>query len=116
MQVDVVLLAVSTDAVLATPFANITNARSDSVSLIDTDRNVVVSAVPFGIGPQAVAANATNGAGPAATVPVYRHYNSGIGAAPKHRFVTSLTERQNTISQRQVAEGAGVGAGMGVPK
>jgi len=116
MRVGVVFLAVLTDAALATSFAYITNAGSDSVSVIDADRNVVVSTVPIGIGSQAVAANATNGACPAGTVPVYRLCNSGMGAAPNHRFVTSLTEPQSAISRRWVGEGAGIGVGMCVPK
>jgi hypothetical protein len=57
----------------------------------------------------------TSGACPAGTIPVYRLYNNGMGAAPNHRFVTSLTERQNMIDQGFVAEGAGIGVGMCVP-
>jgi YVTN family beta-propeller protein len=36
--------------------------------------------------------NATTGACPAGTIPVYRLYNNGMGNAPNHRFVTSLAE------------------------
>jgi len=56
-----------------------------------------------------------NGVCPAGTIPVYRLYNSGMGGAPNHRFVTSLAERQNMISQGFVAEGSGIGVGMCVP-
>ena len=57
----------------------------------------------------------TTGACPAGTIPVYRMYNNGMGAAPNHRFVTSLTERQKMIDQGFVPEGAGIGVGMCVP-
>ena len=56
-----------------------------------------------------------NGACPAGTIPVYRLYNSGMGGAPNHRFVTSLAERQSMINQGFVAEGYGIGVGMCVP-
>jgi len=59
--------------------------------------------------------DATTGDCPAGTVPVYRMYNLGMGAAPNHRFVTSLAERQKMIGQGWVAEGAGIGVGMCVP-
>jgi hypothetical protein len=59
--------------------------------------------------------NATTGACPAGTIPVYRMYNQGMGNAPNHRFVTSLAELQKMINQGWVAEGAGVGVGMCVP-
>jgi len=60
--------------------------------------------------------DATTGDCPAGTIPVYRMYNQGMGAAPNHRFVTSLAERQKMIGQGWVAEGAGaIGVGMCVP-
>jgi serine protease len=55
------------------------------------------------------------GACTAGTIPVYRLYNSGMGGAPNHRFVASLTERQNMINQGFIAEGNGIGVGMCVP-
>jgi hypothetical protein len=57
----------------------------------------------------------TNGVCPAGTIPVYRLYNNGMGAAPNHRFVTSLAERQKMIDLGFVPEGAGIGVGMCVP-
>ncbi len=57
----------------------------------------------------------TTGACPAGTIPVYRMYNQGMGAAPNHRFVTSLAERQKMLDQGFAAEGAGIGVGMCVP-
>jgi hypothetical protein len=59
--------------------------------------------------------DAATGACPAGTIPVYRMYNQGMGGAPNHRFVTSLTERQKMLDQGFVAEGAGIGVGMCVP-
>ena len=56
-----------------------------------------------------------SGACPTGTIPVYRMYNNGMGGAPNHRFVTSLTERQKMLDQGFVAEGAGIGVGMCVP-
>ena len=52
----------------------------------------------------------------AATIPVYRLYNNGMGAAPNHRFVTSLSERQLMIDKGFVPEGSGIGVGMCVPQ
>jgi hypothetical protein len=55
------------------------------------------------------------GACPPGTIPVYRLYNNGMGAAPNHRFVTSLSERQKMLDQGFAPEGAGIGVGMCVP-
>ncbi len=46
-----------------------------------------------------------NGACPQGTNPVYRVYNQGMGAAPNHRFVTTLTDQQTMVNQGFVAEG-----------
>ena len=55
------------------------------------------------------------GACPAGTVPVYRLFNNGMGAAPNHRFVTSLAERQKMVNQGWIAEGNGIGVETCVP-
>jgi YVTN family beta-propeller protein len=60
--------------------------------------------------------DAASGACPVGTVPVYRLYNTGMGNAPNHRFVTSFPERQSMIERGWIAEGAGIGVGMCVPK
>jgi len=57
MLIGLALLVVSTSTALAAPFAYITNAGSDNVSVIDIDRNVVVATVPVGSSPQGVAVN-----------------------------------------------------------
>ncbi len=44
---------------------------------------------------------------PVATRPVYRLYNNGQGAAPNHRYTTSLTIRSLMLAQGWIAEGAG---------
>ena len=59
--------------------------------------------------------DATTGACPAGTIPLYRMYNQGMGGAPNHRFVTSLAERQKMLDAGFVAEGAGIGVGMCAP-
>jgi streptogramin lyase len=60
--------------------------------------------------------DATNGACPAGTIPVYRLYNKSMGDAPNHRFVTSLAEQQDMINLGWIAEGSGIGVGMCVPQ
>jgi hypothetical protein len=56
------------------------------------------------------------GACPAGTIPVYRLYNAGMGGAPNHRFVTSLTERQKMVDKGYTPEGNGIGVGMCAPQ
>ncbi|HEY3180325.1 MAG TPA: hypothetical protein VGL25_15770 [Casimicrobiaceae bacterium] len=46
----------------------------------------------------------------AGTVPVYRMYNDGQGAAPNHRYTTDFNERANMLAQRWVPEGIGADA------
>jgi len=48
-----------------------------------------------------------NGVCPAGTVPVYRLYNNGQGAAPNHRYTTDLTVRQQMINAGWIPEGYG---------
>jgi probable HAF family extracellular repeat protein len=47
---------------------------------------------------------------PAGTIPVYRLYNQGMGAAPNHRYTTSLDTRAAMITQGWVPEGLGPNA------
>jgi hypothetical protein len=49
----------------------------------------------------------TNGACPAGTVPVYRLYNDGQGAAPNHRYTTDLAVRADMIAHGWIPEGYG---------
>lgn len=44
---------------------------------------------------------------PAATLPVYRLYNNGQGAAPNHRYTTSLATRSQMLAQGWIPEGHG---------
>jgi hypothetical protein len=61
-----------------------------------------------------------DGSCPGATVPVYRMYNNGQGAAPNHRFTTDFGTRNAMLARPAdkawIAEGAGVGVGMCAPQ
>ncbi|HTS22417.1 MAG TPA: hypothetical protein VMN79_11490 [Casimicrobiaceae bacterium] len=58
-----------------------------------------------------------HGACPPNTQPVYRLYNNGQGAAPNHRFTTSLATRAKMVETGWVPEGAGpIGVGMCAPQ
>ena len=48
-----------------------------------------------------------NGVCAAGTTPVYRLYNSGQGAAPNHRYTTSLATRTQMLARGWIAEGYG---------
>src|SRR4030095_15915797 len=57
------------------------------------------------------------GACPAGTIPVYRLYNNGMGAAPNHRFTTSGSVRDQMVMAGLVLEGNGPGfASMCAPQ
>ena len=59
---------------------------------------------------------AADGACPANTAPVYRLYNNGVGAAPNHRYTTSLATRATMIAAGWIPEGYGPDAvGMCAP-
>ena len=62
-----------------------------------------------------VATPALDGTCAAGTIPVYRLYNNGQGAAPNHRFTTDLTLRADMLSKGWIAEGFGVGVTMCAP-
>jgi hypothetical protein len=63
---------------------------------------------------------AADGSCPAGTIPVYRLYNNGQGAAPNHRFTTDLATRNAMLARPDgkawLAEGAGAGVGMCSPQ
>ena len=50
---------------------------------------------------------AADGSCPPATLPVYRLYNNGQGAAPNHRYTTATAIRTQMIAQGWVPEGYG---------
>ena len=57
-----------------------------------------------------------NGNCPAGTEPVYRLYNNGMGAAPNHRYTTSIATRAAMIATGWIPEGYGPNAvGMCAP-
>lgn len=65
----------------------------------------------------AVVMPTAGGTCPAGTLPVYRLYNNGQGAAPNHRFTTDMTVRDSMLAQKAwIPEGAGVGVGMCSPQ
>jgi len=60
---------------------------------------------------------ATDGTCASGTVPVYRLYNNGQGAAPNHRYTTDLAVRSQMMSQGWVPEGYGsIGVIMCAPQ
>ena len=62
-----------------------------------------------------VATPAADGTCAAGTVPVYRLYNNGQGAAPNHRFTTDLAVRADMLGKGWIPEGFGVGVTMCAP-
>lgn len=58
---------------------------------------------------------ATNGTCGGGTIPVYRMYNNGQGAAPNHRFTVDLAVRTQMLGTGWIAEGAGIGVTMCAP-
>ncbi|MEO8507938.1 MAG: M36 family metallopeptidase, partial [Betaproteobacteria bacterium] len=57
------------------------------------------------------------GACAAGTQPVYRLYNNGQGAAPNHRYTTSLATRTQMLAKGWIAEGNGtLGVSMCAPQ
>jgi hypothetical protein len=44
---------------------------------------------------------------PAGSQPVYRLYNNGQGAAPNHRYTTSLATRAQMLTRGWIPEGNG---------
>jgi hypothetical protein len=63
----------------------------------------------------AMAAPSPDGACPAATRPVYRLFNGGIGGAPDHRFTIDPAIRATMIARGWIAEGYGVGVAFCAP-
>jgi uncharacterized protein DUF5648 len=59
---------------------------------------------------------ALDGSCPAATIPVYRLYNNGMGGAPNHRFTVDATVRAQMIAAGWVPEGYGIGVGFCSPQ
>jgi hypothetical protein len=52
---------------------------------------------------------------PAGTLPLYRLFNNGQGAAPNHRYTTSPGIRSTMIGQGWSPEGSGTGVVACVP-
>ena len=59
---------------------------------------------------------AATGACPIGTMPVFRLYNNGQGAAPNHRFTIESTVRDAMMSLAWIPEGFGIGVTMCSPQ
>jgi Repeat of unknown function (DUF5648) len=57
-----------------------------------------------------IAVPAADGSCAAGTLPVYRLYNDGQGAAPNHRYTTDLNERARMLVHGWIPEGVGADA------
>ena len=62
-----------------------------------------------------VASPAPDGSCANGTLPVYRVYNNGQGAAPNHRFTTDPAVRSEMIAKGWIPEGLGIGVTMCAP-
>jgi len=58
---------------------------------------------------------AQGGACASGTIPVYRVYNDGMGAAPNHRLMTDVAQQSEMVAKGWVPEGEGIGITMCVP-
>jgi len=84
---------------------------ADECVLRQNDAHWQFEARVFNVGVPDIAGNCLAG-----TQPVYRLYNNGMGAAPNHRYTTSLATRADMIAQGWIPEGYGPDAvGMCTP-
>jgi len=82
-------------------------------ALVKTNPDWLFEAEVFNVAP----ASTADGSCPANTLPVYRLYNNGQGAAPNHRYTTELSVRAQMIAQGWIPEGYGtVGVIMCSPR
>ena len=72
-------------------------------ALVKTNPDWLFEAEVFNVAP----ASTADGSCPASTLPVYRLYNNGQGAAPNHRYTTDASVRQQMIAQGWIPEGYG---------
>ena len=72
-------------------------------ALVKTNPDWLFEAEVFNAAP----ASTADGSCPASTLPVYRLYNNGQGAAPNHRYTTEATVRQQMLAQGWIPEGYG---------
>jgi probable HAF family extracellular repeat protein len=87
-------------------------ANADECALVKTYPAWQFEGIAFNI-----AVPDPNGNCPSATQPVYRLYNNGKGAAPNHRFTTSLATRSQMVDAGWVTEGSGpLGVAMCAPQ
>jgi hypothetical protein len=85
-------------------------ASSSECTVVKANKDWTFEAEVFFVGIPAADGTCASG-----TLPVYRMYNNGQGAAPNHRFTTELQVRTQMLGQNWVPEGQGVGVTMCVP-
>jgi hypothetical protein len=72
-------------------------------ALVKTNPDWLFEAEVFNVAP----ASTVDGSCPLNTLPVYRLYNNGQGAAPNHRYTTDTSVRAQMIAQGWIPEGYG---------
>ena len=72
-------------------------------ALVKTNPDWLFEAEVFNVAPASIA----DGSCPGNTLPVYRLYNNGQGAAPNHRYTTNASVRLQMIAQGWIPEGYG---------
>ena len=72
-------------------------------AIVKTNPDWLFEAEVFNVAP----ASTADGSCPANTLPVFRLYNNGQGAAPNHRYTTDASVRQQMIAQGWIPEGYG---------
>jgi hypothetical protein len=77
-------------------------ASASECAMVKQNVNWLFEAVVFTVPTPDLSGNC-----PAATLPVYRLYNNGQGAAPNHRYTTSLATRSQMLAQGWISEGYG---------
>ena len=75
---------------------------ANECGIVKANANWQYEATVFG-----VLAPGPTGNCPGGSVPVYRMYNNGQGAAPNHRYTTSLATRTTMLGKGWIAEGYG---------
>ena len=72
-------------------------------ALVKTNPDWLFEDEVFNVAPASI----VDGSCPANTLPVYRLYNNGQGAAPNHRYTTNASVRAQMITQGWIPEGYG---------
>jgi mono/diheme cytochrome c family protein len=86
-------------------------ASADECAAVKANPNWTFEGEVFFVGTPAA-----DGSCAAGTLPVYRVYNNGMGAAPNHRFSTHTAVQTEMLGKGWVPEGQGVGVTMCTPE